>query len=88
MGIERKWQKLDNRTIDLLSAKKAHPHICATKKCDLCLCEKLLITRANSLGLLDKCDELISKCRCMNNFTLKHETQCNGILLLSVALFI
>ena len=50
---------------------KAHPHICGTRKCDLCLCEKLMIARANSASLLNKRDELVSKCRHMNKFTLK-----------------
>ena len=50
---------------------KAHPYICGTAKCDLCLCEKLLIARANSACLLNQRDELVSKCRYMNNFTQK-----------------
>ena len=60
-----------NYTIDWLIAKKAYPYICGMRKCDLCLCEKLLITRANSASLLNKRDELVSKCRHMNKFTLK-----------------
>ena len=43
----------ENHTIDWLIAMKAHPHICGTRKCDLCLCETLLITRANLAVLLD-----------------------------------
>ena len=35
------------------------------------LCEKLLIARANSATLLNKRDELVSRCRHMNKFTLK-----------------
>ena len=50
---------------------KGNPYICGMRKCDLCLCEKLLIARANSACLLNKRDELISKCRHMNKFTLK-----------------
>ena len=50
---------------------KAHSYICGTRKCDLCLCEKLLIARANLACLLNKRDELISKCRHINKFTLK-----------------
>ena len=61
----------ENYTIDWLIAMKAHPYICGTRKCDLCLCEKLLIARANSACLLNKRDELISKCRHINKFTLK-----------------
>ena len=61
----------ENYTIDWLIAMKSHPYICGTRKCDLCLCEKLLIARANSASLLNKRDELVSKCRHMNKFTLK-----------------
>ena len=50
---------------------KAHPYTCGTRKCDLCLCEKLVITRANSTSLLNKRDELVSMCCHMNKFTLK-----------------
>ena len=53
-------QNGENHTIDWLIASK-----------DLCLCEKLLIARANSASLLNKRDELVSKCRHMNKFTLK-----------------
>ena len=60
-----------NYTIDWSIAMKAHPYICGTAKCDLCLCEKLLIARANSACLLNQRDELVSKCRYMNNFTQK-----------------
>ena len=49
----------ENYTIDWLIAMKAHPYICGTRKCDLCLCEKLLIARANSAILLNKRDELV-----------------------------
>ena len=51
---------------------KAHPYNCGTRKCDLCLCEKLMIARANLTSLLNKRDELVSKCRQMNKFTLKY----------------
>ena len=57
--------------IDWLIAMKTHPYICGTKKCDLSLCEKLLIARANSVSLLNKRDKLVLKCRHMNTFTLK-----------------
>ena len=58
----------ENYTVDWLIAMKAHPYICGTRKCDLCLCKKLLIARANyshranSASLLNKRDELASKC--------------------------
>ena len=68
------WEMIENYqkyTIDWLIPVKAHPYICATRKCDLCLCEKLLTARANLASLLNKRDELVSKCRHMNEFTLK-----------------
>ena len=61
-----------NYTIDWLIALKAHPYIFRmTIKCYLCLCEKLLISRAYSTNSLNKRDELVSERRCMNNVTLK-----------------
>ena len=68
------WELKENRknyTMDWLIAMKGHPYICETRKCDLCLCEKLMIARANSASLLNKRNELVSKCRHMNKFTLK-----------------
>ena len=56
-----------NHTIDWLIAMKTHPYICGTKKCDSCLCEKSMIARASSASLLNKLDEIVSKCRHMNN---------------------
>ena len=35
----------ENYTIDRLIAMRTHPYICGKRKCDLCLCEKLLIGR-------------------------------------------
>ena len=55
-------ENVENYTIDWLIAMKANPYICGTRKCDLCLCEKLMIARANSANLLNKRDELVSKC--------------------------
>ena len=61
----------ENYTIDWLIAMKAHPYICGTTKCDLRFYEKLPIARTNLASLLNKRDELVSKCRHMNKFTLK-----------------
>ena len=41
----------ENYTINWLIALKTHPYICGTRKSDLCLCEKLMIARANSARL-------------------------------------
>ena len=62
----------DNYTIDWLIAVKAHPYFCGTRKCDLSLREKLMIGRSNSASLLNKRDELVSKCHHMNKFTLRY----------------
>ena len=58
-----------NYTIHWLIAMKAHPYICQTK--NVIFCEKLLVARANSASSLNKREELISKCRHMNKFTMK-----------------
>ena len=61
---------------------KAHPYICGTRKYDLCLYEKLMIARANSASLLNKRDELVSKYRDMNKFTLKCFKNRQNIILM------
>ena len=68
------WELKENgekNTIDWLISMKAHPYISGTRKCNLRLSEKLIIARANSASLSYKRDELVSKCRHMNKFTLK-----------------
>ena len=72
----------ENYTVDWLIAMKAHLYICGTRKCDLCLCEKLLIPRGNSASFLNKRDELVSKCRHMNKFTLKCFKNRENVILL------
>ena len=46
------------------------PYRCGTRRCVLCLTEKLSITRADPLIILNRRTELISKCRHRNKFTL------------------
>ena len=67
MGIERKWRELHNQSVNCYESISIHLW---NEKCDLCLCEKLLIPRVNSACLLNKRDELVSKCCHMNKFTL------------------
>ena len=43
---------------------------CGTRRCGLCLTEKLLIIRGDPLISLNKRTELMSKCRHRNKFTL------------------
>ena len=50
---------------------KAQKIVCGSRKCDLCIYEKLLIARADSNVLLNKCDELVSKFWHRSKFTLK-----------------
>ena len=51
---------------------KSQKYVCGSRKCDLCICEKLLITRGDPYILLNKRDVLVSKCRHRNKFTLKY----------------
>ena len=46
-------------------------YVCGSRKRDLCICEKLLISRAELNVLLNKRDELVSKYRHRIKFTLK-----------------
>ena len=50
----------------------SHKYVCGSRKCDLCICEKLLIARGDSYVLLNKLDELVSKCCHRNKLTLKY----------------
>ena len=50
---------------------KSQKYVCGSRKCDLCICEKLLNARADPNVLLNKPDELVSKYRHRNKFTLK-----------------
>ena len=57
--------------IGLDIASRARPYNGCTRKCELCLTKKLTIAKADPSSLLNTPDELISKCRHMNRFTLK-----------------
>ena len=57
-------------TIKWSIASRARPYSNESKRCDLCLTEKLLIMNANKQSLLNKRPELISKCRHQNKFYL------------------
>ena len=52
-------------------ACKAHPYTGGTRKCDLCLTEKLAIVKADPKSLLSMRDEFVCKCRYMNKSTLR-----------------
>ena len=52
-------------------ACKAYPYAGATRKCALCLTEKMAIVKADLESVLNTCDEFVSKCRHLNKFTLR-----------------
>ena len=67
------WKLKDNNTNFILKwsiASFASPYKCGTRKCDLCLSEKVAIVRADPKFLLNKRTELVSKCRHRNKFLL------------------
>ena len=60
-----------NYSINWDVTMKSQKYVCVSRKCDLCTYEKLFITREDPNVLLNKRDELVSKCRHRNKFTLK-----------------
>ena len=52
-------------------AMKSQKYVCGSRKCNLCICEKLFIARADPNVLLNKRDELVSKYQQRDKFTLK-----------------
>ena len=55
-------------------AKRSTPYKCGTRRCDLCLSEKLLIATADTSNLLNKRSELISSCRHKSKFRCHRQT--------------
>ena len=49
----------------------AFPYKCGTRRCDLCLSEKMMIARADPKTTLNKRSELVQKCRHRTKHTLK-----------------
>jgi len=69
------WNLKESNTpydINWTIAASAAPYTSGSKKCDLCLTEKLLIATSDPKTLLNKRDEIMSKCRHMNKFKLKY----------------
>ena len=62
--------KGEDFTIKWSVAAKASPYICGSKRCDLCLIEKVLIAKADPSTLLHKRSEIMWKCH-HHKFTLK-----------------
>ena len=50
--------------------KQSSPYKCGTRKCDLCLTEKLAIIKGKSEKLLNKRSEILNKCRHSRKFKL------------------
>ena len=69
------WHLKDNSinfNIKWSIISRASPYNNSSKRCDLCLTEKLMIIKSTSNNLLNKRSELISKCRHENKFYLKN----------------
>ena len=65
-------EKYTNYFINWDDAMKSQKYVCGLQKHDLCICGELLLVRADSdVFLLYKRDELVSKFRHRNKFTLK-----------------
>ena len=58
-------------TIKFSILQKRFPYRIGAKKCDLCLTEKLFIMKEGD-KVLNKRDELVSKCRHVNKFLMKN----------------
>ena len=57
-------------TITWSIAKRAQPYKCGSRRCDLCLSEKLIIGRSRNRCILNKRTELLAKYRHRNKFLL------------------
>ena len=64
-------EKYINYFINWGIAMKLQKYVCGLQKCDLCICEKVLIARTDPNVLLNKHGELVLKWRHRNKFTLK-----------------
>ena len=69
------WKLRDNNqdfNIKWTIISRARPYSNISKRCDLCLTEKLMIITANPGRILNKRSEMISKCRHENKFYLRN----------------
>ena len=69
------WQLKDSNTSFTTKwsiIARARPYHNSSKRCDLCLAEKLHIIKRSNNNLLNKRSELVSKCRHENKFYLKN----------------
>ena len=61
----------EQHTLSWSIASSAIPYKCGGSRCDLCATEKLLIIMAAPGSIINKRDEVVSKCRHKNKFILK-----------------
>ena len=69
------WQLKDSNTSFTTKwsiIARARPYHNSSKRCDLCLAEKLHIIKRSNNNLLNRRSELVSKCRHENKFYLKN----------------
>jgi hypothetical protein len=69
------WNLKDKNTqfsIKWRTAATAQPYRCGSRRCDLCLTEKVIIVTSDPDKCINKRDELVSKCRHQNKYKLKN----------------
>ena len=65
------WELKDSSqsyTVDWTIVQRASPYRCGTRRCDICLTEKMVIAMANPSSTLNKRAEIISTCRHRTKF--------------------
>ena len=75
------WKLKDEKKVHSLKwriLKKSQAYRNGSKRCNLCLTEKLMIISADPSKLLNKRSELISKCRHENKFYVKNYKTSNN----------
>ena len=57
-------------TITWSIERKAEPYKCGSRRCNLCLAEKVIIARSNNPSMINKRSEILNKCRHRNKYLL------------------
>ena len=68
--IWRLKRKEINYTLSRGITSRAQPYKCGSRRCDLCLAEKVVIARCRHPGMIEKRTELLAKCRHRNEYLL------------------
>ena len=70
----KETQKIPLEQIDIKWSidRKSCKYMCGTRRCDLCISEKLSILNADPTSLLNSRDEIVSFCRHMSKFKYKN----------------